>query len=350
MQKYVCSVCGAELSWDPVAGSLLCKYCGTAHAATDFADNTTANDIKDEALDAAYTSAGQNLADGMVVYACKNCGAEVVTSNTTMATTCAYCGHAISITSKSAGKFRPELVIPYAIDKKNAQERYKKYISGSWLAPKDFKEANKVEKMQGLYVPFWLHSMDNRAQAHFDCENVSHRRRGDDRITTHKVYDVFVDANGIYENIPTDGSKKLEDSLMDALEPFDYKKLSPYNPAFMAGFFSEQPDEEKEATIPRAQERANKSMIEQMKTTAGNYSTKTLRSYNNRFSKQKTAYAMLPVWLLNVKHKDKDYLFAVNGDSGKVVGKVPISISKLLLIVGGAGLASQIVMMLLRLF
>jgi hypothetical protein len=120
-----------------------------------------------------------------------------------------------------------------------------------------------------------------------------------------------VDANGIYENIPTDGSKKLEDSLMDALEPFDYKKLSPYNPAYMAGFFSEQPDEEKEATIPRAQERANKSMVEQMKETAGNYSTKSLSSFNNRFSNEKASYAMLPVWLLNVKHKDKDYLFAV---------------------------------------
>ena len=60
MQKYVCSVCGAELSWDPGAGALLCKYCGTAHAATDFVDNTTSNNIKDEALDAAYTNAGQN--------------------------------------------------------------------------------------------------------------------------------------------------------------------------------------------------------------------------------------------------------------------------------------------------
>lgn len=351
MQKYSCKVCGADLKWNPDAGALLCDYCGASYAATDFKDDTiTADENKDTTLQAEYTQAGADLAEGMVVYACKNCGAEVVTSNTTMATTCAYCGNAISITNKSAGKFRPEVVVPYAVNKDKAKDIYKQYVNKSFLTPKEFKQANEIEKMQGLFVPFWLHSMDSRAQAQFECENISHTRRGNDRVTTHKVYDVYVDASGIYENIPTDGSKKLEDSLMDALEPFNYTKLTPYNPAFMAGFFSEQPDEEKEATIPRAQQRAIKSMTEQMTASAGNFSTKKVVRFNNRFSNEKASYAMLPVWLLNVKHQGKDYLFAVNGDTGKVVGKLPMSVSKLVLTVLATGLASQVAMMLLRLF
>lgn len=349
MQKYLCKTCGAELHWNPQAGCLKCKYCESEFKAEEFADNTLNDNQKDETLDAQYTNAGQNLAEGMVVYACTNCGAEVVTSNTTMATTCAYCGHAISITSKSAGKFRPEIVIPYAIDRNAAQNIYKKYVSKSFLTPKAFKEFNKIEKMQGLFVPFWLHSMNSRAQANFDCENTSSRRRGDDRVTTHRVYDVYVDASGIYENIPTDGSKKLDNALMDALEPFNYSKLTPYNPAYMAGFFSEQPDDEKEATIPRAQQRALLSMQEQMKQSAGTYNSKKLARFANQFTNERASYAMLPVWLLNVSHKDKDYLFAINGDSGKVVGKLPMSISKLLLTVGASGLAVQIIALVVRL-
>ena len=349
MQKYTCKVCGAELFWDPQAGALLCKYCGTAFNATDFEDHTLNKEQKDETLDATYTSQGANLADGMVVYACRNCGAEVVTSNTTMATTCAYCGNAISITNKSAGKFRPEVVIPYAIDKEKAKEIYKKYVNKSFLTPKAFKENSKIEKMQGLFVPFWLHSMNSRAQAHFDCENISHRRRGDDKITTHMVYDVYVDASGVFEKIPTDGSKKLDNALMDALEPFTYSKLSPYNPAYMAGFFSEQPDDTKEATMPRAQERVTQSMIEKMKTTAGHYSSKKIKTFNNDLSNQEVLYSMLPVWLLNVSYKDKDYMFAINGDTGKVVGKLPLHIPKLILLVGASGLITQLIAMLLRL-
>jgi hypothetical protein len=160
---------------------------------------------------------------------------------------------------------------------------------------------------------------------------------------------VYVDANGIYENIPTDGAKKLDDALMDALEPFDYKKIAPYNPAFMAGFFSEQPDEEKEATLPRAKERVQKSMLEQMTKTAGSYDKKRVVVQNSAYANEKATYATLPVWMLNVTHKGKDYQFAINGETGKVVGKLPMSIPKLLLMAAGSGLAVQIIMLILRL-
>ena len=348
MQKYMCKVCGAELFWDPQAGSLKCKYCDTEFQPTDFEDHTLNEEQKDESLDATYTNAGAEIGSDMVVYQCKTCLAEVVTSKTTMATTCAYCGNAISITNKSAGKFRPEIVIPYAITKEQAQEIYKKYVSKSFLTPKSFKENNKVDKMQGLYVPFWLHSMNTHAQARFECEKHSHSRRGNDRVTTHKVYNVYVDANGIYENVPTDGAKKLDDTLMDALEPFNYKKLTAYNPAYMAGFFSEQPDEAKEETVPRAKQRISKSMLDQMSQTAGHYDQKRNTGFNANFSNEKVAYAMLPVWMMNVSHNGKNYQFAINGDTGKVVGKLPMSIGKLALMTAGSGLAVQLIMMILR--
>ena len=348
MQKYMCKVCGAELFWDPQAGALKCKYCDTAFNVTDFEDHTLNAEQKDESLDATYTNAGSEIGDDMVVYQCKTCLAEVVTSKTTMATTCAYCGNAISITNKAAGNFRPEIVIPYAVTKEQAKEIYKKYVNKSFLTPKSFKENNKVDEIQGLFVPFWLHSMDSSAQAQFECEKLTHSRRGNDRITRHDVYYVYVDADGIYKNIPTDGAKKMDDKLMDAIEPFNYDKLANYNPAYMAGFFSEQPDVTKEETMPRAKERVSKSMLKQMTDTAGNWDKKRNVGFNINYRNEKTAYAMLPVWMMNVSHNGKNYQFAINGDTGKVVGKLPMSVPKLLLTVAGSGVAVQIIMMILR--
>ena len=139
MQKYECKTCGAELYWDPNSGSMKCEYCGSEYQPSDFEDKTVdANPEETEELDAQYTNAGQDLAEDMVVYVCKECGAEVVTSKTTMATTCAYCGRAISITSKSAANFRPEKAIPFAVDKEKAVEMFKQYTKKSFLTPKTF--------------------------------------------------------------------------------------------------------------------------------------------------------------------------------------------------------------------
>lgn len=351
LQSYSCKNCGAELFWNPKTNSLKCEFCDNEYQPSDFQDNTLNKNQKNEELQAEYTMAGQDLADGMVVYACKNCGGEVVTSKTTMATSCAFCGEAISITSKSAGNFRPEILIPFSINKKDAQKKYKDYVSSSFLTPKEFKEANKIEKMQGLYVPYWLHSMDTAVDSVMECEVVTSRRSGDDKIETHKVYHVYVDADGRYTNVPTDASKKLDDKLMDSLEPFRYEKLNQFNPAFMAGFYSEQPDTTKEETLPRAQERVRSSMQEKITATVnttGNYNNKKFISFNQRYGNIRCNYAMLPIWLLNVKHKDKNYTFSINGDTGKAVGKLPMSISKLLLVAGGTALATQVAMMILR--
>lgn len=326
MQRYECKTCGAELKWDPNAGALKCEYCNSEFQPSDFEDKTVdADSTVSEELDAKYTNAGQDLDEDMVVYACKECGAEVVTSKTTMATTCAYCGRAISITSKSAGNFRPEKAIPFAIDKEKAMAIFQEYTKKSILSPKTFSEQHTVEKMQGLFVPFFLHSIKLHGTATIEGEHVSSRRSGDDKITTHKVYEIDTQGNGTFDNIPVDGSVKLDNMLMDALEPYSYDKITNYNPAYMAGYFAEQPDETAESTKPRADERAKKAIEENLLNVAGNYSSKRVVNSSTTTSERSSIYAMLPVWLLNVDYNGKKHLFAINGETGKVVGKLPLS-------------------------
>lgn len=346
MQNYNCKNCGAVLFWDPKSNCLKCDFCESEYQITDFEDNTMTEEIvKDEALDNDYVAT--EVSDDMVVYACKTCGGEVVALKTTMATICPYCGEAISITSKSVGEFRPELVIPFARTKKEIMELYKKYVSGSFLTPKIFKDEHIIEKIQGVFVPFHLHTIQNRANYEFKGETSSSSRVGYDKVTTHKVYSLKIKSRGKYNRIPTDASKNIDNALMDSLEPFSYKEIQSYNPAYMAGFVAEQLDEDEQVMKNRAAKRCFQAMEAKSKNEFSSYENITTVHNENDIEQHHAEYTMLPVWMLNVKHLDKKYLFAVNGQSGKVVGKLPIDKLKLILVGIGSFIVSDLVVALL---
>lgn len=336
MQNYSCKNCGAELFWDTKAGCLKCQYCDMEYKPEEFDDKTISEEpvSEPEIVEQEYTNV--DLTEDMVVYRCDTCGGEVVALKTTMATICPYCSEAISITSKSVGEFRPEQCIPFKYDKKQIMQIYKDYVNKSFLTPKEFKQDNIIEKIQGIFTPFYLHDIDLRAAHSFEGEKVTSSRSGYDKIDTHKVYELSIQSLGKFEKIPTDASVKIENSLMDAIEPFDYKECKDYNPAYMAGFVAEQTDEEMASMEERAKTRSTQSVREKNRAAFNSYSRVTQKSENLNFLSHDKKYVMLPVWLLNVKHGDKKYRFAINGQTGKIVGKLPINFGKLIGLSAGA--------------
>jgi DNA-directed RNA polymerase subunit RPC12/RpoP len=350
MQKYECKKCGAELYWNAEAGALKCEYCDSTFSVSDFEDKTLNENLVDESIDSSYTNEGSELSEDMVIYSCGNCGAEVVTSKTTIATICAYCGNPISISNKAAGDFRPDILIPFAIEKDKAKQIYKDYLKKSFLAPKEFSNEATINKIQGLYVPFWLYSTSANASAVYKCENVTSRKSGYDRVKTHKVYNVSLDVSGNFEKIPSDASKKLDNNLMDSLEPYPYKELKDFNPAYMSGFYAEQPDDDRNVVFPRVKERVKTALQQFSNNSVVGYDSKQLIDFNDNYKNTTSEYAMFPVWLLNISYKDKKHTFAVNGNTGKIVGKIPINYPKLIAICAGCFLGSQLLFTLFRFF
>ncbi len=330
MQNYNCKNCGAVLYWDVDEGCLKCQYCGSKYQPSEFEDLTdTTEEVKSEEAEKEYTNT--EPAEDMSVYECKNCGGEIVTLKTTMATICPYCGEAVSITSKSAGEFRPELCIPFAKDKKEIMTLFSRYIHESPLTPRKFKEQHTIEKCQGLFTPFYLHTMDDQADYVFEGQRTSSRRSGDDLVTTHKIYELLLESKGTFIRLPTDGSLRIDNQMMEAIEPFDYDGCKPYNPAYMAGFAAEQVDDNKEDMLERAKQRAKSGMLKKAQTAFSSFSHVTLKRDHHDFQKLSSEYVMLPIWLLNVNYRGEKYTFAVNGQSGKVVGKLPMDKGKLAL-------------------
>lgn len=345
MQNYSCPTCGAQLYWDATKQSLYCKYCSSSFSPDDFADATIETEgeqkqtaTQDKRSDNVVVSENEEV----VVYECGTCGGEVIAQKTTMATVCPYCGEAVSITNKSVGEFRPELLIPFCHEKKEAIELFKQYVNKSFLTPAPFKQDNIIEKIQGLFVPFYLHTVVDTADNTLKGEKVSHHRRGDDRVATHKVYNLSVRATGKFDKLPTDAAKGIENELMDALEPFTYNELTDYHPAYMAGFLAEQKDEELEALKERAKSRCREGMDENARKQFSGYTSVTHINKDHNFSLHEAQYVMLPVWILNVAHQGKKYRFAINGQTGKIVGKLPINWGKFAAICAGVFVAAEV--------
>ena len=304
-----------------------------------------------QAEEADTTDSATDNSDALelIKYQCTECGAEIITAKGTVATTCAYCGHAISISSKLVGDFKPDALIPFSIGKANAEKIYDIYCKKSLLAPKEFRKKENLKKMKGLYVPFWLHTFQDNAHAVVNCENHSSRKRGDDKVITKKMYNVTMNVVGKFDKIPTDALTSLDNSLMDAVEPFDYEHLKNFSPAYMAGFYAEEKNESAEDTFKRAHERAVESLKTSIVNNAGSYNLKRITNYDGKTTEYDSSYVMLPVWILSTEYKNKKYTFAINGDTGKITGKLPIDATKLCIILGSSVLGTQLLAMLFRL-
>ena len=331
MQKYLCKNCGAELYWDADAGALKCEYCGHSYQPSDFGDASLSEEpIASEEVDKEYTTTAQDIGPNMVVYKCTHCNAEVVADKNTVATVCPYCGSALSITSKIMGEFRPEVVLPFGINKDKATQLYKDYISKTQLTPKEFRSNRVIQKIQGMYVPYYLTSEVSRGDAIFECDRIASTRRGYDRIVNHQIYEVNVVGKANFENVPSDASQKLDDKFMDSVEPFDYRNLQQFNPGYMAGFIADNADVDKEEVIQRNTEKIKKGLTTLLEGEVGHWNAIVLKRLDYKHAKVTHKYAMLPIWIFSEPYKDKVYTFAVNGVTGKVVGKLPISTSVLL--------------------
>ena len=368
MKKYNCPNCSAELYWDAKANALKCEYCDKAYQPAELdalmaksdaikgKKNETPTEDRAEKVtrettdqDRASDDSSKTGYDDLVVYACQNCGAEVITSKSTVATTCAFCGRAISLSNKLVGDFKPDEVIPFAIDDKKAKDIYKSYAKKGGLTPNAFTKTGVIKKCKGVYVPFWLHSYDETADVVLSCENVTSHKRGDDKIVEHEMYTVNMEVGSRFTSIPTDGLKNLSDELMAQIEPFDYSKLVAFNPAYMAGYYAEEYDENAEQKIGEAQARSKDAVSAQAIDQAGPYMQKSVTSYHPTYSNVVSKYAMLPVWMFTVDYKGKLWQFAVNGETGKIAGKLPISKLKVAAAAGGGFLGTQLIAMVVRL-
>lgn len=328
LQEYECPCCGGELEFNSNVQKMKCPYCLTEfemEALKGF-DEDLKNDVPDEMSWDMQAGGEWNAGetDGMRLYVCKSCGGEIIGDETLGATACPYCGNNVVMKGQFAGALRPDLVIPFKLDKQAAMEAYKKHIQGKKLLPKVFKSQNHIDEIKGIYVPFWMFNADADANIRYKATKV--RTWSDSRFNYRETsfYSVLRGGRLSFEDVPVDGSTKMADDLMESIEPFDMSEATDFQTAYLAGYLADKYDVGAEESVARANERIKTSTERVFEDTVKDFSTVSVESSSVRLSAGKTKYVLCPVWLLNTTWNGEQYHFAMNAQTGKMVGNLPV--------------------------
>lgn len=326
--QYKCPCCGGEIVFDSGLQQMKCPYCENSfdvETLREF-DKGLHDDPQDQMEweshpDGAWEDDEQ---ENLVYYVCNSCGGEIIADKNTGASSCPFCGNPVIMQEQFRGDLCPDYVIPFQRDKEQAKAALAQHLAGKRLLPKLFKDQNRLEEIKGIYVPFWLFDCD--ADAHIRYRATKTRFWSDRNYNYVETSHFLLIREGMvcFARVPVDGSSKMPDALMEAIEPYDYGAAVDFRTAYLSGFFADRYDVDSEASVSRANERIRNSTVEAFRETIGLYETCIPEQTTLHFTQGKIHYALLPVWLLNTKYKDKIYTFAMNGQTGKFVGNLPL--------------------------
>lgn len=264
-----------------------------------------------------------NVNEGeQVEFVCNSCGARVVTDKNTSATFCAFCGSPAMVGQRLTNEFRPQYMIPFKISRQKAENAFLKWAGGGKWTPFGFVSKENVKKLTGLYVPFWLFNIKAHIDVEGTAEDVSYS--GDKQITSH--YEIKRVGDVEWKNIPLDGETRIDDKLMEAIEPFNFANMIPYDYDYIPGFYADRYDQDAQALAKRATDRGIAGMDQVIKKSIGKkYDRHRITKNRSTITSMAANYALLPVWFMSYKYHNRMYYFAMNGQTGEVAGKVPVS-------------------------
>ena len=328
LQEYKCPCCGGAITFDSTIQKMKCPFCDT-----EFEMETLQGFDADLQTDAPSemeweTDAGsewqEGETDGMRVYVCNSCGGEIIGDENTAATQCPYCGNPVVMMGNFSGALKPDLVIPFKLDKNAAKAAYEKHVSGKRLLPKVFKAQNHIDEIKGVYVPFWLFDADADANIRYKATRV--RAWSDSRFDSLETsyFSVLRGGTLSFNAVPVDGSSQMPDDLMESIEPFDLSEAVPFQTAYLSGYLADRYDVDAEQAAERAAERIRVSTEECFARTVEGYNTVMPGNSDVRMTNTRCRYVLYPVWLLNTSWNGQNYLFAMNGQTGKFVGDLPM--------------------------
>ncbi len=265
IKEYKCPACGGAMEFDSKSQKMKCPYCDTEISVDEYesliakADQVVAadaaSDVETEQKKSENYTAhdwNQDEIDNMVVYICQSCGGEITTDKNTGATTCPFCGNRVVLKGQFEGALKPDYVIPFKLDKKAAKEAYYKHLTGKAFIPSVFRQENHIDEIVGLYVPFWVFNIESEADISYDAEKIRVWKSGDTEYTEHKYYKIRRGGTIYFEHVPEDGSVKMDDALMESLEPYDFKDAVPFKSAYLAGYVADRYDVDQDECMKRA--------------------------------------------------------------------------------------------------
>lgn len=337
-----CPACHANLVFNPKEQNWHCQYCESNFNLEDLEKN-----INKYAEKVVVEEENQPDSGEYNLYKCPNCGAQIVTDLNTAATFCVYCKNTSIIKERLVGKFEPKYIIPFQNTREDAIESFKKVGKKHPLMPKSFSSTKNISEIRGIYIPFWLFTTGANGSIRKEGTKVDVWYVGNYRYTKTDIYDILREGNMNFKCVPNDGSKKFDDAIMNSIEPFNYNNLTNFSPSYLSGFLAEKYDVLKEEAQQQVTKRIEETVIKSLENNIIGYTSTIEKQSSVNLPNMKIDYVLLPVWLLNIKYNDKIYTFAMNGETGKLIGNMPIDKKKTALVAISIFLISFLIFYLL---
>ncbi|MGN0072866.1 MAG: hypothetical protein ACI36W_03595 [Coriobacteriales bacterium] len=367
--SYKCPACTGPLAFDAQLGKLHCEYCGSSYTAEEVeafyaakqeeAEAQTAKEeqregkrqAKERAEQAAGAAVPQdapaqapqdpiqayldskrplNEGDaGAKAVKCSSCGATMIVSDVSAVTQCPYCSNNNIVAGALGDTLEPDLVIPFSTTKEQAVSALKSHYNGKVCLPAVFKDQNHIEEVQGIYVPFWLYSGSCQGDAAFTATDSITWSDSDNIYTKTSTYRCTRSGSCSFEMVPADASKRMPNQHMDSIEPYDYSAFKSFSMGYLPGFAAERYDDTVEDCANRVSSRMQNTLEDELERTVTGHDTCSKESMSAHTQLSDVNYALLPVWMLHTRWNGEDFLFAMNGQTGKLVGDLPCDEKKL---------------------
>lgn len=361
---YKCPNCGGGLLFEPNTQKYRCEYClsrfdqaelgdvvseetqagpgdmvsGTAAQAQENPVSGTAAQAQENSVSGAAAQVpgedGLGAASLAVVYSCPSCGAEIVTDSTTAATFCYYCHNPVILSGRLEGEFLPDCVVPFSIDRKKAEEIFGEWIKKKRYVPRDFYSPGQVEKMTGVYFPYWLFRCQVEGQINGQGTKLRSWTSGNLRYTERKTYQVERQGQVKIEYVARNALNKANAKLCEGVLPFPKEGLRPFSMGYLSGFAAQKRDRRKEELIPEVYQEVKDFMLIRLQDSDAGYTELRVSQKRADVRDARWEYGLFPVWTLTYKgtKDEKVYYFALNGQTGKVCGELPVDGAKLFLL------------------
>ena len=334
---FKCPYCGGYMEFDPAQQKFKCRYCEQVLSEDELKEQSEA---KQKAADAAE-SRKDSTPEGSALrtYQCQMCGAEIITDATTAATRCYFCHSPVVLHDRLDDEFRPDGVIPFKLDKAAAEKQFMEHISKKRFLDRGFFNAAQLEMFSGVYYPWWYADIEGEAEFEGKGTRTSVETTPREIITTNRIYQVHREGRLSFRNLARKALLKADGKLSDGIHPYDLSEIRPYASGYLSGFLAEMRD------IPR--ETAESEMLRE----ADGYAQDMMKSdhpfsdlsgeTNFKPDSVKMKYVLMPAWVLTYQGgKDgTPYYYMMNGQTGKVCGKLPVDKKRVLVTALGVGLA-----------
>lgn len=336
---FPCENCGGNMTFDPDNNALSCAYCGNKRIISDQSD-----EIKEYDYEIAEKDEPSDWGVETTVIKCENCGAETVLESYGMAQFCSFCGSShVAKTEERAG-IPPESLIPFKINEKKALESFANWIKKRYMAPRALKNNYTTKQINGVYVPFWTY--DSQTVSDYTGEGGTHYwvtetytavENGKTVTKTRQVrHTRWWPTSGVYSqyfnDVMVNASKQVREKKISRIESYQLSDLVGYKPEYLSGFYAERYSiglrEGWGIAGNMIKDRIHEGIIREINADEVRNLHVDTKHRNIKYK-----HILLPIWISSYSYKNKIYHFMMNGQTGEVGGKAPLSPAKVLLLI-----------------